>query len=139
MYQIQMQRSSEPASKHGSNKQNQQAPFKMRPLYAVVTLLIAQLALAGGQCHFGISIQQDKRPVQIYPWQNVTVVGTTDVEHHDDMSIKSPASVKQEFNYLMYLPRLDHQFPAAKITQARYYFHLFRRIRPVIASRRRFA
>ena len=63
-----------------------------------------------------ISVQhaQDKRPVQIYPWQNVTIVGTTDVDHNDDMSFEAKIS-QLEFDYL--LAAVEQQFPNAKITK----------------------
>jgi glycerol-3-phosphate dehydrogenase len=63
-----------------------------------------------------ISVQhpQDKRPVQIYPWQNVTIVGTTDVDHNDDMSFEAKIS-QSEFDYL--LAAVKQQFPNAKITK----------------------
>jgi glycerol-3-phosphate dehydrogenase len=63
-----------------------------------------------------ISVQhpQDKRPVQIYPWQNVTIVGTTDVEHYDDMAFEAKIS-QSEFDYL--LATIEQQFPSAKITK----------------------
>ena len=57
---------------------------------------------------------QDKRPVQIYPWQNVTIVGTTDVEHHDDMAQEAKIS-QAEFDYL--LATIAQQFPHANITK----------------------
>jgi len=63
-----------------------------------------------------ISVQhrEDKRPVQIYPWQNVTIVGTTDVEHDENMALEARIS-QQEFDYL--LATITQQFPHAKITQ----------------------
>tara|TARA_R110000737_G_scaffold15182_2_gene31657 strand:- start:129 stop:1901 length:1773 start_codon:yes stop_codon:yes gene_type:complete len=57
---------------------------------------------------------QDKRPVQIYPWQNVTIVGTTDVEHHDDMALEAKIS-QSEFDYL--LATIAQQFPNAQISK----------------------
>ena len=63
-----------------------------------------------------ISVQHpiDKRPVQIYPWQNVTIIGTTDVEHQEDMSFEAKIS-QEEFDYL--LATVKQQFPDANITQ----------------------
>ena len=57
---------------------------------------------------------QDKRPVQIYPWQNVTIVGTTDIEHHDDMAQEAKIS-QAEFDYL--LATIAQQFSHANITK----------------------
>jgi len=33
---------------------------------------------------------EDRRPVQIFPWQNVTVIGTTDVEHRHFVALHLP-------------------------------------------------
>ena len=73
---------------------------------------------------------KDKRPVQIYPWQNVTVVGTTDVEHHEGLSHEAKISEK-EFDYLM--ETIDTQFPAAQIT-AEDVISTYAGIRPVVSS-----
>jgi glycerol-3-phosphate dehydrogenase len=79
-----------------------------------------------------ISVQhgEDKRPVQIYPWQNVTIVGTTDVEHNDDMSFEAKIS-QQEFDYL--LATIEQQFPHAKITKDDI-ISTFSGVRPVITK-----
>ncbi len=79
-----------------------------------------------------ISVQhaEDKRPVQIYPWQNVTIVGTTDVEHNDDMSFEAKIS-QQEFDYL--LATIEQQFPHAKITKDDI-ISTFSGVRPVITN-----
>lgn len=72
----------------------------------------------------------DKRPVQIYPWLNVTVVGTTDVEHSEGLSKEAKIS-EEEFTYLM--QTIESQFPAAKIT-ADDVISTFAGIRPVVSS-----
>lgn len=72
----------------------------------------------------------DKRPVQIYPWLNTTMVGTTDVEHSEDLSKEAKIS-QQEFDYLM--ATVDNQFPAAKIT-ADDVISTFAGIRPVVSQ-----
>ena len=43
---------------------------------------------------------KDKRPVQIYPWQNTTIIGTTDVEHKGNLNFE-PKISQSEFNYLL--------------------------------------
>ncbi len=72
----------------------------------------------------------DKRPVQIYPWLNTTMVGTTDVEHSEDLSKEAKIS-QQEFDYLM--ATVENQFPAAKIT-ADDVISTFAGIRPVVSQ-----
>lgn len=57
---------------------------------------------------------KDKRPVYVYPWEGVTVIGTTDLDH------KQPANQEacitpEEIEYLLEAANL--QFPGAKLTQ----------------------
>lgn len=73
---------------------------------------------------------QDKRPVQIYPWQNVTIVGTTDVEHEQDIAKEARIS-QQEFDYL--LAAIAQQFPDANITE-KDIISTFAGVRPVITA-----
>ena len=111
-----------------SMTQNQPAPFKMRPLRGSHLILPSwRLPVASV---ISVLHPLDKRPVQIYPWQNVTVVGTTDVEHHDDID-KEPGISEQEFEYLMSC--IDHQFPSAQII-SHDIISTFSGIRPVIDS-----
>lgn len=72
----------------------------------------------------------DKRPVQVYPWQNVTVVGTTDVEHKQNMAKDAQIS-QSEFDYL--LAAIEQQFPDAKITEQDV-ISTFAGVRPVMTS-----
>ncbi len=73
---------------------------------------------------------KDKRPVQVYPWQNVTIVGTTDVEHAQDMA-KDARISQEEFDYL--LAAVAQQFPDANITETDI-ISTFAGVRPVITS-----
>jgi len=50
----------------------------------------------------------DQRPVFIYPWEGVTLVGTTDVDHDADPSTNIRIS-RQEANYL--LEAVNYAFP----------------------------
>jgi glycerol-3-phosphate dehydrogenase len=36
----------------------------------------------------------DGRPVFAYPWEGVTLVGTTDVDHADDLSREAPSRAR---------------------------------------------
>jgi glycerol-3-phosphate dehydrogenase len=94
-----------------SVQQAKNTGFCMRPLRGS-HLVIANWRLPVASV---ISVQHpvDKRPVQIYPWQNVTIVGTTDVEHHEDMAFEAKIS-QEEFDYL--LATVKQQFPDANIT-----------------------
>ncbi|MBV7535341.1 glycerol-3-phosphate dehydrogenase/oxidase [Duganella sp. sic0402] len=50
----------------------------------------------------------DGRPVFAYPWEGVTLVGTTDVDHSDDLS-REASITRSECDYL--LAALQAQFP----------------------------
>jgi len=73
---------------------------------------------------------KDKRPVQVYPWQNVTVIGTTDVEHSESLH-HEPCISTDEFDYL--LAAVDFQFPQSKLTKDDV-ISTFSGVRPVIAG-----
>lgn len=75
---------------------------------------------------------KDKRPVQIFPWQNVTVIGTTDVDHDQSLS-KEPSISQAEFDYL--LACVEYQFPSAKLTTSDV-ISTFAGVRPVVAGKR---
>jgi glycerol-3-phosphate dehydrogenase len=54
----------------------------------------------------------DGRPVFAFPWEGVTLVGTTDVDHTLDLQMEA-AITPEEFSYLMMA--LDFQFPELAI------------------------
>jgi len=102
--------------------------FTMRPLRGS-HLLIPSWRLPVGSV-ISILHPLDKRPVQIYPWQNVTLVGTTDVEHREPLAKEAQIST-QEVNYL--LQAIDSQFPQADISY-KDILSTFAGVRPVVAS-----
>jgi glycerol-3-phosphate dehydrogenase len=55
---------------------------------------------------------KDRRPVMIYPWQNTTLIGTTDLDHSDSLE-KEPKMTREELDYL-YLA-VESEFPGAKL------------------------
>ena len=55
----------------------------------------------------------DQRPVMIFPWEGITLVGTTDVDHAQDLNAE-PAISPDEVAYLM--AAITSQFPALNIT-----------------------
>ncbi len=55
----------------------------------------------------------DRRPVFIFPWEKVTLVGTTDVDHADALNLE-PKISPEEVAYLM--AAVDYQFPSLAIT-----------------------
>ncbi|MBI3231272.1 MAG: FAD-dependent oxidoreductase, partial [Burkholderiales bacterium] len=58
---------------------------------------------------------RDGRPVFVFPWEGVSLVGTTDVDHGKDLQ-QEAAITKQEADYLM--EALHFQFPSLKLTLA---------------------
>lgn len=85
-------------------------PAKLRPLRGSHLLLPAwrlPLARAVAFMHPG-----DGRPVFAYPWQGVTLVGTTDVDHSDVEH--EPAISADELSYL--LDALNREFPGLGAT-----------------------
>ncbi len=55
----------------------------------------------------------DRRPLVIYPWEGVTVIGTTDLDHPEDLDIE-PAISAEEVAYLMAVMTL--LFPDLELT-----------------------
>ena len=55
----------------------------------------------------------DHRPVFIFPWENVTLVGTTDVDHSFPLNLE-PRISPQEVSYLM--AAVEFQFPSLGIS-----------------------
>jgi glycerol-3-phosphate dehydrogenase len=57
---------------------------------------------------------RDGRPVFVYPWEGVSLVGTTDVDHAADLQ-EEAAITPAEVQYLM--EALDFQFPRLQLVQ----------------------
>ncbi|MYM24559.1 FAD-dependent oxidoreductase [Duganella sp. FT135W] len=72
----------------------------------------------------------DGRPVFAYPWEGVTLVGTTDVDHADDLS-REAAITRAECDYLM--AALRTQFPQLNLTDDDI-IATYAGVRPVIDS-----
>jgi glycerol-3-phosphate dehydrogenase len=72
----------------------------------------------------------DGRPVFAFPWEGVTLVGTTDVDHKDDLS-REAAITRSEFDYLM--TALRDQFPQLDL-QEHDVIATYAGVRPVIDS-----
>lgn len=72
----------------------------------------------------------DGRPVFAYPWLGVTLVGTTDIDHREDLS-SAPSISREEFHYL--LDALAAQFPSVRIEESEV-ISTFAGVRPVIAG-----
>jgi glycerol-3-phosphate dehydrogenase len=72
----------------------------------------------------------DGRPVFAFPWEGVTLVGTTDVDHREDMNFEA-AITRSEVGYL--LAGLRSQFPQLDLQEADI-LATYAGVRPVIDS-----
>jgi glycerol-3-phosphate dehydrogenase len=74
--------------------------------------------------------QDDKRGVYVYPWEGTTVIGTTDLDHHEDLDIEASIS-DEETNYL--LDAFNSQFPNNALTRG-HILSTWAGVRPVIGA-----
>ncbi|HMA10086.1 MAG TPA: glycerol-3-phosphate dehydrogenase/oxidase, partial [Ramlibacter sp.] len=58
---------------------------------------------------------QDGRPVFFYPWEGVTLIGTTDLDHRGDL-MREPSITAAEVDYL--LAAVNDQFPGIALVPA---------------------
>jgi glycerol-3-phosphate dehydrogenase len=72
----------------------------------------------------------DGRPVFAFPWEGVTLAGTTDVDHREDMSFEA-AITRSETGYLM--AALRSQFPQLDLQESDI-IATYAGVRPVIDS-----
>lgn len=72
---------------------------------------------------------RDRRPVFAYPWEGVTVYGTTDLDH--DATLAAPIASADEIAYLM--EGLQAQFPELQL-QASEALCSYAGVRPVVSS-----
>ncbi|MEM8532556.1 MAG: glycerol-3-phosphate dehydrogenase/oxidase [Chloroflexota bacterium] len=70
----------------------------------------------------------DQRPVFVYPWEGVTLVGTTDLDHEHDLN-EEPHISGEEVAYL--LAACDHHFPSLSL-QVDDILATYAGVRPVI-------
>lgn len=108
------------------NKRNEKVKLRaLRGSHIVVSNWSLPVASAISVRH-----PKDKRPVQIYPWQNTTIIGTTDVEHHSDLKLE-PNITQDEFDYL--IECVNHQFENTSFKELDL-ISTFSGIRPVISQ-----
>jgi glycerol-3-phosphate dehydrogenase len=100
----------------------------IRPLRGSHLLLPAwRLPLAHA---FSFMHATDRRPVFVFPWEGATVIGTTDLDHSDDIDLEARIS-PAEVDYL--LSACQQQFPHAQIG-AGDVLSTWAGVRPVVAS-----
>ncbi len=105
-----------------------QAPPRMRPLRGSHLIFPAwRLPVAQAICFIHPA---DSRPVFIFPWMGITLVGTTDVDHLDNLQ-EEPAISPDETAYLM--AAVEAQFPSLNLTLEDV-ISSFAGVRPVIGT-----
>ncbi len=84
-------------------------------------------------CAFSIIHPVDKRSLFVLPWEGVTVVGTTDLDHPSELEQQSPEPfmTKEEGEYL--LIAANHSFPQYALT-SRDIISSFSGLRPILRS-----
>jgi glycerol-3-phosphate dehydrogenase len=72
----------------------------------------------------------DGRFIFIYPWEGVVVLGTTDLDHQEDMDLEAGISA-EEVDYI--LAGANDQFPKAKLTRDDI-LNTFSGVRPIVGE-----
>lgn len=92
-------------------------------------LLVPQWRFPLGQ---GVSWQhhEDHRNVFVYPWANMALIGTTDLDHTQDLDCE-PAHTADEARYL--IDAVNQRFPSLKLTKSDV-VSTYSGVRPVISS-----
>lgn len=104
------------------------APRQLRPLRGS-HLLLAGWRLPVAQA-FTFLHERDRRPVFVFPWEGATVVGTTDLDHTEDLDQSARISL-EELDYL--LAACAQQFPQARVGAADV-LSTWSGVRPVVGS-----
>lgn len=104
------------------------APQQLRPLRGS-HLLLPGWRLPVAQA-FTFLHERDRRPVFVFPWEGATVVGTTDLDHREDLDQSASISA-EELDYL--LAACTQQFPGAEVT-ANDVLSTWSGVRPVVGS-----
>jgi glycerol-3-phosphate dehydrogenase len=76
----------------------------------------------------GLMHPRDGRPVFLLPWEGTTVVGSTDLDHDQDLDVEASIT-RQEVDYLLNM--VDYQFPSLGIRRGDI-LSTYSGIRPVI-------
>lgn len=105
-----------------------EAPRQLRPLRGS-HLLLPGWRLPVAQA-FTFLHERDRRPVFVFPWEGATVVGTTDLDHRENLDQSASISA-EELDYL--LAACTQQFPGAEVT-ASDVLSTWSGVRPVVGS-----
>ncbi len=110
-------------------RQQLQAKKAIRPLRGSHLIVPSwRLPLAYSVSYFH---PEDKRPIFAFPWENSTVIGTTDLDHNENLA-QQPCISQNEVDYL--LTGINYQFPQADISEVDV-ISTYAGIRPVVSNR----
>ncbi len=103
-------------------------PPMLRPLRGS-HLVVPAWRLPVAQC-VSLFHLEDGRPLYFYPWEGVTLIGTTDLDDKNDLNTEARITA-DEVRYL--LAAVNDQMPGARLT-ARDVIACYAGVRPVVAS-----
>lgn len=103
-------------------------PLSIRPLRG--SHLVIPWQSLPVTCAVSLLHPEDKRPVFAFPWAGTTVLGTTDLEHREDLN-REPAITTAEVDYLLQIAR--RLFPGSPLT-ARDVLSTWAGVRPVVTA-----
>ena len=104
------------------------APARVRPQRGS-HLFVSAERVPVKQC-YTLLHPRDQRPVFVFPWEGVTCIGTTDLDHPDALSLE-PRCTDAEVVYLLEL--VNHWFPDVQLTSEDIISSMAG-VRPIIAS-----
>lgn len=82
-------------------------------------------------CSVSLFHPRDRRPVFAFPWQGTTVLGTTDLDHEDNLSLE-PTITREELDYLLQISQT--LFPSSGIKESDI-IATWAGVRPVVSER----
>lgn len=103
-------------------------PLKLRPLRGS-HIIVPQEKISVKKCIAALH-PQDSRPLFVFPWEGETVIGTTDLDHTEDMD-KIPRISEMELDYLLHFA--NYLFPDAKINPD-HIISSYAGVRPIISA-----
>jgi len=108
--------------------ESDEQPMTIRPLRGSHLVLPWQTLPVS--CSVSLFHPDDKRPVFAFPWAGTTVLGTTDLDHKEDLDIE-PRISSEEVDYLLRIS--SRLFPSAVVTK-RDVLSTWAGVRPVVTS-----
>ncbi|MGP9831418.1 glycerol-3-phosphate dehydrogenase/oxidase [Marinobacter sp. NSM] len=103
-------------------------PLSIRPLRG--SHLVVPWKRLPVTCAVSLFHPEDKRPVFAFPWAGTTVLGTTDLDHRENLD-QEPVITDHELRYLLQVA--EHLFPGASLS-ARDVISTWAGVRPVVTD-----